>query len=103
VAFCYGRRWRHRFLHWVKCDRPRQLTCIVEADETFLLAPQTSSRKLDREPRKRGGNAALRGIYPVCWTWGVIDWKRSGNEPLSRVIACQCARTHRAKRRAPLR
>lgn len=28
-------RWRHRLLHWVKHDRPRQLTGIVEADETF--------------------------------------------------------------------
>jgi len=55
-------RWRHRFLHWVKHDRPRQLTGIVEADETYLLESQKGSRKLDRKPRKRGGKAALRGI-----------------------------------------
>ncbi|MGH8486402.1 MAG: IS1595 family transposase [Pseudomonas sp.] len=55
-------RWRHRFLHWVKLDRPRQLTGIVEADETFLLESQKGSRKLDREPRKRGGKAALRAL-----------------------------------------
>ena len=55
-------RWRHRFLHWVKHDRPRQLTGIVEADETFLLESQKGSRKLDREPRKRGSKAPLRGI-----------------------------------------
>jgi len=55
-------RWRHRFLHWVKHDRPRQLTGIVEADETFLLESQKGSRTLDRKPRKRGGKAALRGI-----------------------------------------
>ena len=55
-------RWRHRFLHWVKHDRPQQLTGIVESDETFLLESQKGSRKLDREPRKRGGKAALRGI-----------------------------------------
>ena len=55
-------RWRHRFLHWVKYDRPEQLTGIVEADETFLLESQKGSRKLDRKPRKRGGKAALRGI-----------------------------------------
>ena len=58
-------RWRHRFLHWVKYDRPRQLTGIVEADETFLLESQKGSRKLDREPRKRGGKAPLRGISMV--------------------------------------
>lgn len=55
-------RWRHRFLHWVKHDRPRQLTGIVEADETFLLESQKGSRNLDRKPRKRGGKAPLRGI-----------------------------------------
>ena len=55
-------RWRHRFLDWVKYDRPRQLTGIVEADETFLLESQKGSRKLDRAPRKRGGKAPLPGI-----------------------------------------
>ena len=55
-------RWRHRFLHWVKYDRPRQLTGIVEADETFLLESQKGSRKLDRAPRKRGGKAPSPGI-----------------------------------------
>ncbi|AWL07085.1 IS1595 family transposase [Massilia oculi] len=55
-------RWRHRFLDRVKDDRPERLVGIVEADETFLLESQKGSRKLDRQPRKRGGSAALRGI-----------------------------------------
>jgi transposase-like protein len=55
-------RWRHRFLDRVKDDRPARLSGIVEADETFLLESQKGSRKLDRQPRKRGGTAALRGI-----------------------------------------
>jgi len=55
-------RWRHRFLHWVKLDRPAQLGGIVEADEMFLLESQKGSRKLDRPPRKRGGAASKRGI-----------------------------------------
>ena len=55
-------RWRHRFLHWVKLDRPAQLSGIVEADETFLLESQKGSRKLDRPPRQRGGAARKRGI-----------------------------------------
>ena len=55
-------RWRHRFLDRVKDDRPAQLTGIVEADETFLLESQKGSRKLDRAPRRRGGQAALRGM-----------------------------------------
>ena len=55
-------RWRHRFLHWVKLDRPAQLSGIVEADEMFLLESQKGARKLDRPPRKRGGAAKKRGI-----------------------------------------
>ena len=55
-------RWRHRFLDRVKDDRPERLVGIVEADEMFLLESQKGSRKLDRQPRKRGGRAALRGI-----------------------------------------
>jgi len=55
-------RWRHRFLDWVKLDRPRCLSGIVEADELFLLESQKGSRKLDRPSRKRGGKAARPGI-----------------------------------------
>jgi len=55
-------RWRHRFLQWVKLDRPAALNGIVEADETFLLESQKGSRTLDRPPRRRGGRAAKRGI-----------------------------------------
>ena len=55
-------RWRHRFLHWVKLDRPRHVNGIVEADEMFLLESQTGSRKLDQAPRQRGGRAHKRGI-----------------------------------------
>jgi len=55
-------RWRHRFLHWVKLDRPAVLNGIVEADETFLLESQKGSRTLDRPPRHRGGHAVKRGI-----------------------------------------
>ncbi len=55
-------RWRHRFLHWVKLDRPQALTGIVDADELFILESRKGSRKLDRPPRKRGGAAGKRGI-----------------------------------------
>jgi len=55
-------RWRHRFLDWVKFDRPASLNGIVEADETFLLESQKGSRTLDRPPRRRGGHAPVRGI-----------------------------------------
>lgn len=55
-------RWRHRFLHWIKLDRPTTLNGIVETDETFLLESQKGSRALDRPARRRGGRAARPGI-----------------------------------------
>ena len=55
-------RWRHRFLHLAKDDRPPALAGIAEADELFLLESQKGSRQLDRPPRKRGGVASRRGI-----------------------------------------
>ena len=55
-------RWRHRFLDWVKRDRPDCLDGIVEADEMFLLESQKGSRTLDRPARKRGGRASRPGI-----------------------------------------
>ncbi len=55
-------RWRHRFLAWIKQDRPVLLQGITEADETYLLESQKGSRNLERKPRKRGGRASKRGI-----------------------------------------
>ena len=55
-------RWRHRLLTLTKDDRPRCLTGIAEADETFLLESQKGARKLDRPARKRGSKASKRGI-----------------------------------------
>jgi len=55
-------RWRHRFLTWLKLDRPTVLQGITEADETYLLESKKGSRKLDRKPRKRGGHATKRGL-----------------------------------------
>ena len=55
-------RWRHRFLHRVKDDRPARLHGIVEADEMFMLESQKGSRQLRRPARRRGGAARLRGI-----------------------------------------
>ncbi|MGI4845886.1 MAG: IS1595 family transposase [Janthinobacterium lividum] len=55
-------RWRHRFLHLAKEDRPAALAGIAEADELFLLESQKGSRKLERPPRKRAGVAGRRGI-----------------------------------------
>ena len=55
-------RWRHRFVPGAARDRPRQLSAIVEADETYRLESQKGSRRLDRPARRRGGVARRRGI-----------------------------------------
>jgi len=55
-------RWRHRFVPGAARDRPARLSAIVEADETYRLASQKGSRRLDRPARKRGGVARRRGI-----------------------------------------
>jgi transposase-like protein len=57
-------RWRHRFLGSPATDKPRALTGIVEADETFLLESFKGRRSdLPRKPRKRGGSAKHPGLY----------------------------------------
>jgi transposase-like protein len=55
-------RWRHRFVPAAARERPRRLSGIVEADETYRLESQKGSRSLDRPARKRGGVARRRGI-----------------------------------------
>jgi transposase-like protein len=55
-------RWRHRFVPGAMRDRPKTLSVIVEADETYRLESQKGSRSLTRRPRKRGGVAKRRGI-----------------------------------------
>jgi transposase-like protein len=55
-------RWRHRFVPGAMRDRPKILSAIVEADETYRLESQKGSRRLTRRPRKRGGVAKRRGI-----------------------------------------
>jgi transposase-like protein len=55
-------RWRHRFVPGAMRDRPKTLSTIVEADETYRLESQKGSRSLTRPPRKRGGVAQRRGI-----------------------------------------
>jgi len=54
-------RWRHRMLNNAK-QRSAHLHGIVEFDETYFLESRKGERNLDRDPRKRGGKAAKRGI-----------------------------------------
>jgi len=62
VAKNTSMRWRHRFLTWIKNDRPAPLGGIAEADETFLLESQKGARTLTRPARRRGGKASAPGI-----------------------------------------
>ena len=61
VAYTTAFRWRHRFLSALNLDKPRRLSGIVEADETFILESFKGKRRdLPRASRKRGGKAAKR-------------------------------------------
>ena len=63
VAYTTAFRWRHRFLAALDLDKPRHLSGIVEADETFILESFKGKRSdLPRAARKRGGKAAKRGL-----------------------------------------
>lgn len=56
-------RWRHRFLSALNLDKPKSLTGIVEADETFILESFKGKRgDLPRPRHKRGGQASKRGL-----------------------------------------
>jgi transposase-like protein len=57
-------RWRHRFLRAPSSDKPRGLSGIVEADETFVLESFKGRwSDLPRGPRKRGGKARHPGLH----------------------------------------
>ena len=57
-------RWRHRFLRAPADDKPRTLSGIVEADETFILESFKGRwSDLPRKARKRGGKARHPGPY----------------------------------------
>jgi len=57
-------RWRHRFLGAPALDKPKKLSGIVEADETFILESFKGRRsRLSRPPRKRGGKARHPGLF----------------------------------------
>ena len=63
VAYTTAFRWRHQFLAALDLDKPRHLSGIVEADETFILESFKGKRAdLPRVARKRGGKAAKRGL-----------------------------------------
>ena len=60
-------RWRHRFLV-VACEaKARNLAGVAEADETYVLRSYKGQRsklhaEQNRKPRRRGGEAAKRGL-----------------------------------------
>jgi transposase-like protein len=56
-------RWRHRFLAALNLDKPKSLSGIVEADETFILESFKGLHGgLPRPARKRGGKGVKRGL-----------------------------------------
>ena len=52
-------RWRHRFLQLAQAVKAKELTGVVEADETFFLRSSKGQRP-GRRARKRGGRASRK-------------------------------------------
>jgi transposase-like protein len=79
-------RWRHRFLKGFSGMQQAKLGGIVEADETFFRTSEKGSRRLDREPRKRGEEAKTRGINleDFVTAWIARDRKKSTIHQVSR-------------------
>jgi transposase-like protein len=58
-------RWRHRFLRAPADDKPRSLSGIVEADETFILAAGLICRERRESAGERPGiQVLIRTIFP---------------------------------------
>lgn len=55
-------RWRHRFLQLPQGLKAATLQGVVEADETYFLRSSKGQRVQARKARRRGGNAAKRGL-----------------------------------------
>jgi transposase-like protein len=59
VAATTAFRWRHRFLQLAQAVKARDLSGVVEADETFFLRSSKGQRP-GRKPRKRGGRVSRK-------------------------------------------
>ena len=62
VAYTTAFRWRHRFLSALNLDKPRRLSGIVEADETFILDPSRANAAICREHRASGAARPPSGV-----------------------------------------
>ena len=91
-------RWRHRFLGAPAADKPRKLSGIVEADETFILNPsRAGGSDLPRKARKRGGPAR----HPVLYSDNipVLVARTGGARPSTQ--SCRRTTAPRSERRWP--
>ncbi len=55
-------RWRHRFAQVLCSAQSQELSGIAECDITFFYDSEPGAKKLDRKPRKRGGDGIPSGI-----------------------------------------
>ena len=55
-------RWRHRFLKFQQKAQCQDLTGIAESDATYFRRSEKGARKLNRKPRKRGGDGIGSGV-----------------------------------------
>jgi len=54
--------WRHKILSGIENSGKGSFRGITESDDTFFLLSEKGTKQIHRSPRKRGGNAKLRGI-----------------------------------------
>ena len=60
-------RWRHRFLALPSALKASKLEGIIEADETLFPYSEKGSKRMTRQPRKRGVKAKKRGRSKDDW------------------------------------
>jgi len=61
-------KWRHIFSENPRRVKAKELSVIVEADETYFLKSKKGERNVQRKVRKRGVKAPKRGLskHQVC-------------------------------------
>ncbi len=75
--------WRHHFTHFLSKDSPKELTGIVEADETYFHFSMKGARQLNRKAHKRGSDGTPRGLSKelVC----VFTARNRSNDGIEKI------------------
>ncbi len=93
VSVSTAHRWRLRFLEKVVEHQPKDLSGILEVDETYFRVSHKGSRSLTRPPRHRGSEGAGRGRKASEWVPVLVGRLRgqryTTDKVLTRVTAAE--------------